>query len=326
MDTAAVTASTVMDRPTIPTREHIRAAADRVARHVRRTPVIDLAPGTFGVEAPLALKLELLQVTGSFKPRGAFNRMLSAEVGTAGVVAASGGNFGLAVGHAARELGHRAEIFVPSTSPHPKIDRVRATGADVRVIEGYYDDASAAAASRHAETGAVWMHPFDQPEVVAGQGTIGLEVSEQVSDADTIVVSVGGGGLIGGIAAWFAGDVKVIAVEPTTSACLHAAMDAGERVEVGVSGIAADSLGARTVGGIAFEVAKAHVDRVVLVDDDAIREAQRALWREFHLLAEPGGAAALAAVMTGSFEPAEGERTVVLVCGANGDPAPVIEA
>ena len=309
-----------------PTRDQIDAARERIAPHVRRTPVLDVAAGTFGIAWPLTLKLELLQVTGSFKPRGAFNRMLTAGVGPAGVVAASGGNFGLAVGHAARELGHHAEIFVPSTSPAAKIEKVRATGADVRVIDGYYDDASAAATQRAAETGAAWMHPFDQPEVVAGQGTIGLELSEQAPDADTVLVAVGGGGLIAGIASWFAGhDLRVIGVEPVTSRCLQASLEAGGPVDVPVSGRAADSLGTRRAGDIAFAVASAgHVDHVVLVDDDAILEAQRAIWRELRMFAEPGGAAALAAVMCGAYTPEAGERLVVLVCGANGDHTDVI--
>lgn len=307
-------------------RDDIAAARERISPHVRRTPVLDVGPGTFGVDAPLGLKLELLQVTGSFKPRGAFNRMLTADVGPAGLVAASGGNFGLAVGHAARELRHHAEIFVPSTSPAAKIDKVRATGAGVRVIDGYYDEASAAAADRVAETGATWMHPFDQAAVVAGQGTIAAELAEQVPDTDTVLVAIGGGGLIGGIASWFAGtDVRVVGVEPSTARCMQAALEAGEPVDGTVSGRAADSLGPRRVGDIAFAVASAgHVERVVLVDDDAILDAQRALWRELRVFAEPGGAAALAALMCGSFRPEAGERLVVLVCGANGDPADVI--
>lgn len=311
---------------TEPTKGDIEAARTRIASHVRRTPVLDVAPGAFGVEAPLVLKLELLQVTGSFKPRGAFNRMLTAGVGPAGVVAASGGNFGLAVGHAARELGHRAEIFVPSTSPAAKIDKVRSTGAEVSVIDGYYDDAAAAAARRAAETDAAWMHPFDQPAVVAGQGTIGAELTEQVPHADTVLVAVGGGGLIAGIASWFADSgVRVIGVEPESSRCMQAAIDAGAPVDVLISGRAADSLGARRVGDIAFAVASAgHVDNVVLVDDAAILEAQRAIWRELRMFAEPGGAAALAAVMCGAYEPAADERFVVLVCGANGDLADVL--
>lgn len=316
----------MIDESRAPSRGDIDAARARIGPHVRRTPVLDLAPGSFGVDAPLTLKLELLQVTGSFKPRGAFNRMLTADVGAAGVVAASGGNFGLAVGHAARALGHRASIFVPATSPAPKIAKVRATGADVCVIDGYYDDAAIAAANHRDESGAVWMHPFDQPAVVAGQGTIGAEISEQVADPDTVLVAVGGGGLIAGIASWFAGaGVRVIGVEPATSRCLQAAIHAGEPVAVPVSGRAADSLGARRIGDIAFSVASAgHVDDVVLVDDDAILGAQRALWSELRMFAEPGGAAALAAVREGAYVPAETERVVVLVCGANGDVAEVL--
>jgi threonine dehydratase len=316
-----------MSGPSVPTRDDIVSAASRIEPHVRRTPVLDVVAGAFGVDAPLTLKLELLQVTGSFKPRGAFNRMLTADVGSAGVVAASGGNFGLAVGHAARELGVHAQIFVPSTSPVAKIDRVRATGADVRVIDGYYDDASVAAREACQVTGAVWMHPFDQPEVVAGQGTIGVEIAEDVRDADTVVVAIGGGGLIGGIASWFAdARTRVVGVEPATCCCMRSAMAGGEPVEVPVSGRAADSLGARRVGDIAFAAAAAgHVEGVVLVDDEAIADAQRAIWRELRLFAEPGGAAALAAVRTGAFEPAPGERVVVLVCGSNGDPSGVVE-
>ena len=309
-----------------PTRDDVASARERIAPYVRRTPVLDVAAGTFGIDAPLTLKLELLQVTGSFKPRGAFNRMLTAGVGLAGVVAASGGNFGLAVGHAARDLGHHAEIFVPSTSPATKIDKVRATGADVRVIDGYYDDAAEAAAARRDETDAVWMHPYDQSPVVAGQGTIGAELAEQAPEGDTVVVAVGGGGLIGGIASWFSSEAtRVIGVEPTSSSCLRAALDAGRPVDVPVSGRAADSLGARRVGDIAFEVANAgHVEKVVLVEDEAILAAQRAIWRELRLFAEPGGAAALAALMCGAFVPDAAEHLVVLVCGANGDPVDVI--
>lgn len=308
----------------MPSRDEISAASGRVSSHTRRTPVLEVAAGTFGIDGPLSLKLELLQVTGSFKPRGAFNRMLTADVGEAGVVAASGGNFGLAVGHAARVLGKRAEIFVPASSPAAKIARVHATGADVYVIKGMYDDASAAAAARRDETGAVWMHPYDQPEVIAGQGTIGLELSEQAPSAETVLVSVGGGGLIAGIASWFAGEVRVVAVEPDTSRCLGAAMEAGEPVEVPVSGIAIDSLGARRVGDIAFRAARSHVDRCLTVSDYDIQQAQRAIWSELHLLAEPGGAAALAALMNGAYRPRPNERVVVVVCGSNGDAAPVI--
>jgi len=191
-------------------------------------------------------------------------------------------------------------------------------------VEGLYGDAAVAALARHEETGALLMHPFDQPEVVAGQGTIGLELSEQVPEADTVLVAVGGGGLVGGIAAWFAGDARVVAVEPRGSRCLDAALEAGAPVDVPVAGIAADSLGAPRVGAIGFEVARRFVDRVVLVQDAAIHAAQVALWHELHLLVEPGGAAALASVLTGAYRPAADERVVVLVCGGNCDPGTVI--
>ena len=300
-------------------RADIEAAAARISDLVRRTPNLDLGQGAFGVPGHLTLKLELLQHTGSFKPRGAFNKLLASEVPAVGVIAASGGNFGQAVAYAARELGHPAEVFVPSTSPPVKADRIRSFGAEVRVIEGYYDDALHASAQRAAETGALVMHAFDQPEVVAGQGTIGLELSEQVPDADTVVVAIGGGGLIGGIAAWYAGDTRVIGVEPQTCASMTSALAAGEPVEVEVSGHAADSLGSRKVGEIAFGVVSAHVDRVVLVGDDAIRNAQRRLWDEVRLFAEPGGATALAALLAGAYVPQPDERVVAVVCGANGD-------
>lgn len=308
----------------VPTRAAIDAARMRIAPHVRTTPVIRTGAGAFGVDADLTLKLELLQHTGSFKPRGAFSKLLASDVPAAGVVAASGGNFGLAVAYACRHLGYAAEIFVPSSSPTAKIDRVRAEGATVRVVEGYYDDASAAARVRQAESGALALHPFDQPEVVAGQGTLGIELADQVPDADTVLVGCGGGGLAAGVAAWFRGDVRVVAVEPEDARCLDAALAAGEPVDVAVDSVAADSLGARRVGAIAFATARVFIDRVALVTDAAIREAQRALWRELRLVAEPGGAAALAALMSRAYEPSPGERVVVVVCGANGDPADVI--
>ncbi len=308
----------------VPSRDAIEAARERIAPHVRTTPVIRTGAGAFGMDVALTLKLELLQHTGSFKPRGAFSKLLASDVPPAGVVAASGGNFGLAVAYACRRLGYTAEIFVPSTSPASKIDRVRALGAAVHVVPGYYDDASATAGAHQAETGALAMHPFDQPEVVAGQGTIGIELARQAPDADTVIVACGGGALVGGIAAWLRGDVRVIAVEPEGSRCLDAALAAGAPVDVTVDSIAADSLGVRRVGTIAFGSARAYVERVALVPDAAIREAQRALWRELRLVAEPGGAAALAALMHGAYVPAADERVVVVVCGANGDPGDVI--
>ncbi len=304
------------------TRFDVETAGERMLGRVRRTPVIDLGPFALGgIPGELVLKLELLQHTGSFKPRGAFNRMLSAEIGEAGVLTASGGNFGLAVAFAARELGHRAEIFVPETSPAVKIEAIRGLGADVRVVPGYYADAAAACEERALETDALLMHPYDQPEVVAGHGTIGLEISEQCPGADTVIVAVGGGGLVGGIAAWFAGEVRVVGVEPELCPTLTAALEAGEPVDVEVGGIAADALGARRLGSIAFELASRFVDRAVLVSDEAIAHACRRLWDEVHIVAEPGAAATLAALLSGAYDPEPDERVVALLCGANTDPA-----
>lgn len=301
----------------------IETAAERISGHVRHTPVAHLEPGAFGVPGILTLKLELLQHTGSFKPRGAFSRMLSAEIDDHGVLAASGGNFGLGVAYAAHMLGHRAEIFVPETSPPVKIDRIRALGAEVHVTPGYYADAYAACEERAFDTGAILMHAYDQEAVVAGQGTIATELEMQAPDLETVLVAVGGGGLIGGIAAWFAGEARVVGVEPETCPTLHAALDAGEPVDVEVGGRAADSLGAMRAGRIGYDIARRFVDHVVLVPDAVIAEAQRRLWAECRVLAEPGGAASLAALLCGAYVPRPDERVVVLVCGGNADPASV---
>ena len=300
--------------------EDIRDAAERIADGVRRTPVLELGEVS---GASLVAKLELLQHTGSFKPRGAFNKLLSSEVPPSGVIAASGGNFGLAVAYAARETGVPAEIFVPSTSPEAKVAKVRAQGATVHVVEGYYAEAQAALGARHEETGALLMHPFDQPEVIAGQGTIGVELDEQIPDLDTVLVAIGGGGLIAGIAAWYAGRVRVVGVEPVRCATMTAALAAGEPVVGEVGGVAADSLGSARVGDHVFPIVRDLVDRVVLVEDDAIREAQRALWEDVRVIAEPGGAAAFAALRSGPYQPRIGERIGVLVSGGNCDPTTV---
>jgi threonine dehydratase len=299
--------------------DDIRAARERIGPYVRRTPVLELEPGAFGLPCRVTLKLELMQHTGSFKTRGAFNKMLASDVPAVGVIAASGGNFGLAVAYAARTLGHRAEIFVPSTSPRVKAERIRSLGAEVRIVEGYYDEALEARRGRAEETGALVMHAYDQPEVVAGQGSIGGEVSEQVPDADTVLVAIGGGGLIGGIGAWYEGRTRVVGVEPETSTCMTSALAAGEPVDVAYSEYAADSLGTKRAGEIAFAMVSRYVERVVLVSDDAIRDAQRRLWNEVRVFAEPGGAAALAALLFGAAVSEPGEHVVVLVCGANGD-------
>ena len=299
--------------------DDIRAARERIGHHVRRTPVLELGPGAFGLPCRVTLKLELMQQTGSFKTRGAFNKMLASNVPAAGVIAASGGNFGLAVAYAAHAVGHRAEIFVPSTSPQVKAERISSLGAEVRIVEGYYDEALDASRGRAEETGALVMHAYDQPEVVAGQGTIGAELSEEVADADTVLVAIGGGGLIGGIGAWYEGGTRVIGVEPETSTCMSSALAAGGPVDVTYSGYAADSLGTKRAGEIAFAVVSRYVERVVLVSDDAIREAQRRLWNEVRVFAEPGGAAALAGLLSGASPAEPDEHVVLLVCGANGD-------
>jgi threonine dehydratase len=300
----------------------ILAAAERIAGRVRRTPTLELDP--FGTASVVA-KLEFLQHTNSFKPRGAFNKLLSSEVPPAGVIAASGGNFGSAVAYAAREVGVPAEIFIPATSPQAKVDRVRGYGAHVTIVDGYWAEAQVAAEERQAETGALQMHPFDQPEVIAGQGTIGLELDEQVPDLDTVLVAIGGGGLIAGIAAWFQRRVRVVGVEPAACATMTAALEAGEPVVAEVGGVAADSLGSARVGDNTFEIVRDQVDRVVLVEDDAIREVQRAYWNEFRFIVEPGGAAALAALTSSAYLAGAGERIVVLASGANCDPASVTD-
>lgn len=307
------------------TRFDIESAAERIGGHVRRTPVADLEPDVFGVPGHVSLKLELIQHTGSFKPRGAFNRILTADIDASGVLAASGGNFGLAVAYAARELGHSAEIFVPSTSPPLKIERIKAYGATVHVIPGYYAEAYAACEERAFDTGAAFLHPYDQPAVVAGQGTLAMELADQMPALDTVIVAVGGGGLIGGVAAWFATDVRVVGVEPAACPTLHAALEAGEPVDVDVGGVAADALGARRVGAIGFSVLHRFAPRVTLVSDEAIMEARRLLWEECRVMAEPGAAAPLAALISGSYVPGPGEHVALIVCGGNADPATVYE-
>lgn len=302
-------------------RADIEAAADRIASFVRRTPVVDVGRA-LSSEWDLLLKLEHLQVTGSFKPRGAFSLLRSAVVPPAGVVAASGGNFGIAVAHAARELGQRATVFVPETSPGEKIDRLAGLGAKVRVVPGYYDEALVAAAEHVAETGALAAHAFDQLEVVAGQGTVGKELMEDC-DADVAVVAVGGGGLIGGIASWVRDDLTVVAAEPTTCRSLNASLEAGRRVEVPVSGVAASSLGSRSVGRHPW-TARQWIDHSVVVADEAISSAQRWLWSELRLVVEPAAATTIAALASGKFSPPRGSRVAVVLSGGNVDPTDVL--
>jgi len=299
----------------------IDAAAARIAARVRVTPVIALESRAFGSPAQLTLKLELMQHTGSFKPRGAFNRILSGAVPDAGVIAASGGNHGAAVAYAARQLGHVAEIFVPEPTPDVKVERLRRYGARVVLIGAAYAEAYLASRERAQETGALEVHAYDQPEVLAGQGTLARELEHQTGGLDSVLVAVGGGGLVGGVAAWFAGRVKVVAVEPERCPTLYRAVEAGAPVDVEVSGIAADSLGARRIGELMFPIAQRFVHSVVLVSDEEIRQSRRALWDSLRILAEPGGAAALAGLRSGKYQPAAGERVAVIVCGGNTDPS-----
>jgi len=301
----------------------IEAAAARLVGHVRETPIMHVPGREVGVPGQLTWKLEQLQHSGSFKARGAFNRILTARVGSAGVIAASGGNHGAAVAYAARALGYTAEIFVPEISNPVKIERLRAYGARVHVTGQSYAEALAASEERAAATGALVVHAYDQPEVIAGQGTAGRELERQAPGLDTVLVAVGGGGFIAGIAAWYAGRVRVVAVEPHACDALSAARRAGEPVDVSVSGVAADSLGARRIGRLAFDIARAYVHGAVLVDDDAIRQAQRVAWDAARLILEPGGATALAALLSGAYTPAAGERVGVLLCGGNTSPATV---
>jgi len=322
-------------------RETIAATYELIRPHVRRTPVIEVDAADFALEGrPIVFKLELLQHTGSFKPRGALASLLSRPVPAAGVVAASGGNHGLAVAFAAHKLGVPARIFVPNVSAATKRDRIRELGADLVIAGERYADALAASREFAAASGAMEIHAFDQPETLLGQGTVGLEIERQCAGVmtrpelvsslraepagrfdglDTLLVAVGGGGLIGGMAAWFAGRVRLVAVEPRTAPTLYRAREAGHPVDAEAGGIAAESLAPRQVGQLMFPLAQKYVEHAVLVEDDAIREAQRTLWRVMKVASEPGGATAFAALLSGAYRPAAGERVGVVLCGSNTD-------
>lgn len=302
----------------------VEAAAQLIGDRVRVTPVLEAAGSTFALPGPVVLKLEQLQHSGSFKARGAFTRVLSAAVPAAGVVAASGGNHGLAVAHVARELGVPAEVFVPRSSSPVKVARLRGYGATVRVGGDYYADAYAASQVRAAETRALQVHAYDAPEVLAGQGTLARELERQCPELDTVVVAVGGGGLLGGVATWYAGRVRVVAVEPERCPTLSAALAAGEPVDVEVGGLAADSLGARRIGTLGLAAAHDADVRSVLVPDTAIADARQRLWDELRIVSEPGGAAALAALTSGAYRPRPGERVAVVLCGGNTDPRDLV--
>lgn len=300
------------------TREEIARIEPLIRPFVRHTPSIAVDGADFGLRrGPIQLKLECLQHTGTFKARGAFTNLITRAVPQAGVVAASGGNHGVAVAYAAMKRGVRATVFVPTVSSPAKMDLIRRFGADLRVAGERYAEALAASEAFLRETGAMAVHAFDQKETLLGQGTVGLEIEADTPAIDTLLVAVGGGGLIGGIAAWFAGRIRIVAVEPEGAPTLYRAFEAGKPVDAPAEGIAADSLAPKQVGRIMFPIAQRHVARAVLVADDAIRAAQQALWDSVRVVAEPGGAAAFAALLSGRYTPADGERVAVLVCGAN---------
>jgi threonine dehydratase len=295
----------------------IRDAYASIAPHIRRTPIIEVDAADFGLAtAPLVLKLELLQHAGSFKPRGAFTSLLKRKIPSAGVVAASGGNHGAAVAYAAMKLKVPAKIFVPSIASPAKIQQITDYGAQLVIGGERYADALAASEAWVASSGAMPIHAFDQRETMIGQGTVGLEFEDQ-SRLDTLLVAVGGGGLIAGLAAWYAGRIKIIAVEPVKAPTLARALEAGHPVDAEAGGIAAESLAPRRVGELVFPVIQRYVKHSILVSDEAILDAQRRLWTALRVVAEPGGAAALAALTSQQYVPAQGERVGVLVCGGN---------
>ena len=313
--TPASSASAAIDRPAI------EATAARIRPYVRHTPTLEMAGRELNLPGlSVVLKLEQLQHGGSFKARGAFANLLLREIPHAGVVAASGGNHGVAVALAANRLGIPAKIFVPAIASPAKIQKIRECGADLVVAGDRYADALAASGEWAESSGALPVHAFDQRETLLGQGTVAWEFSAQAPDLDTVLVAVGGGGLIGGVAAWFQGRVKVVGVEPDGAPTLAHALAAGHPVDAPAGSIAADSLAPRRVGELMFPIAQSYIDRVVLVTDDQIRRGQEFLWHSARIAAEPGGAAAFAALLGGAYEPRANERIGVIVCGANFTP------
>jgi threonine dehydratase len=299
-------------------RAAIAAIHSLIASHIRRTPIIRIDGADLGIApGPVTLKLELMQHSGSFKVRGAFTNLLTRMVPRPGVVAASGGNHGVAVAYAAMRTGVPAKIFLPGISSPAKIRRIRDYGAELAIVGELYADALAASETWVGESGALPIHAFDQDETLLGQGTLALELEEQAPDIDTLLVSVGGGGLIGGIAAWYAGRIGIVGVEPELAPTLTRALKAGRPVDAEAGGIAADSLAPRRVGERGFPIAARRVAQTVLVADDAIRQAQERLWETLRVVVEPGGAAGIAALISGRYRPRPGERIGVVLCGGN---------
>ncbi|HXB79025.1 MAG TPA: threonine/serine dehydratase [Bradyrhizobium sp.] len=300
------------------TRERIAETETTIRPYVRRTPLVRLGGSDFGLSLQsLTFKLEMLQHSGSFKARGAFANLLLRKTPEVGVVAASGGNHGVAVAFAAQRLNVPATIFVPDITSPAKAEAIRNYGANLVFAGSRYADALIASEAHIAKSGAMAIHAFDQAETLLGQGTVGLELEQDAPEIDTLLVAVGGGGLIGGIAAWYGSRIKIVAMEPESAPTLHAAFAAGHPVDAPAGGIAADSLAPRRVGELMFAIARNHVSQVTLVTDDAIREAQAALWSKLRVVAEPGGAAAFAALLSARYQPSKGERVAVLLCGAN---------
>ncbi|HEY0745678.1 MAG TPA: threonine/serine dehydratase [Steroidobacteraceae bacterium] len=296
----------------------IRSAYATIAPHLRRTPVIEVDGSDFGIDTSrLLLKLELLQHAGSFKPRGAFTSLLTRKIPSAGVVAASGGNHGAAVAFAAMKLKVPAKIFVPSIASPAKIKQIKDYGAQLVITGERYADALAASEAWIAQSGAMPIHAFDQRETMLGQGTVGLELEEQAAELTTLMVAVGGGGLIAGLAAWYEGRIKIVAVEPAQAPTLTRALAAGQPVDAEAGGIAAESLAPRRIGELVFPVIQRYIGKTVLVSDAAIADAQHQLWTTLRIVAEPGGATALAALTSRQYVPEVHERVGVLICGGN---------
>ena len=300
------------------TRERIAGAYQLIRPHIRRTPIIEVEGDDFGLNGiPITFKLESLQHAGSFKTRGAFTNLLVRQVPSIGVVAASGGNHGVAVAFAAMKLKKPARIFVPTVCSPAKIERIRGYGAELVITGERYADSLASSNEWATQHGALTLHAYDQIETLVGQGTVGLEFEEQCPELDTLLVGVGGGGLIGGIAAWCGGRIKVIGVEPEAAPTLTRALEAGRPVDAPAGGVAADSLAPKRVGELMFPLAQKYIQSVLLVSDEAILAAQEVLWTTLRVLAEPGGAAAFSALLSKTYEPRPGERVGVLVCGGN---------
>ena len=302
------------------TRQDIAGAHQRIAPHIVRTPLMDVRLP--GIAQPVTLKLECFQHSGSFKARGAFNSLIASDTAkSSGVAAASGGNHGAAVAYVAQALGLKARIFVPTISSPAKVARIRSYGADVVQEGANYAEALALCDAHIAETGAVSVHAYNAEPTLAGQGTLGLELEQQVADLDTVLIAVGGGGLIGGVAAWYQHRTRIVSVEPDTCTALHSACTVGKPVKVEISGVAADSLGASVIGDMAFEIARSHVNDCLLVSNDDIEGAQAWLWQTHRIMTEPGGATVLAALLSGVYKPQRNERICAVICGANVDPA-----